>query len=338
MEDAIARRIRDSTRKRCKQIAIEDLKPANWTRKGLPSNPQQDQWDFETVKGHPTIAARKNNTGKRRKLSVVHANSQGIPDLKQLDLKDSPLEFSSPSSAVTVKKNTVRKQPSVLPTDPPTKPRQASIQKRPLQPDTSFGNATSTVRLFSRVSDNSVSPTSSDAPSSRDENRPPLMEPNTKEALFGHRVHSKVVDPVFQKLHAQTSNLAKREALSNLADAWSALDAVDPEGEYYLMKLLIEKVQQEPKLASMLCPSKPPSRDGTPQASPQKAETKMIVANPQLRSHRRGQSSTAQEGEPKEKLYNLPGQIVPGMEHTKQLADVLYGQWAEGLKSRWPAV
>jgi serine/threonine-protein kinase 24/25/MST4 len=39
-----------------------------------------------------------------------------------------------------------------------------------------------------------------------------------------------------------------------------------------------------------------------------------------------------------EKLPNLPGQLVPGMEHTKQLADVLYSKWVGGLKNRWPVV
>lgn len=34
----------------------------------------------------------------------------------------------------------------------------------------------------------------------------------------------------------------------------------------------------------------------------------------------------------------LPGQMIPGMEHTKQLADVLYGKWAEGLMVRWPGM
>lgn len=34
----------------------------------------------------------------------------------------------------------------------------------------------------------------------------------------------------------------------------------------------------------------------------------------------------------------LPGQMIPGMEHTKQLADVLYSKWAESLMTRWPAL
>lgn len=42
--------------------------------------------------------------------------------------------------------------------------------------------------------------------------------------------------------------------------------------------------------------------------------------------------------EAKAKLVGLPGQVVPGMEHAKQLADVLYGKWVGGLRNRWPVV
>jgi serine/threonine-protein kinase 24/25/MST4 len=263
--------------------------------------------------------------------------------MKRLDLKDSPLEYSSPPP-LTVKKSTMRKQPSIMELTSPTKTRQPSMQKKPLQPDMNFGNSGSTVRLFRRVSDNStLAQVDSDVSNNsitRDENRPPLSETVSKEALLGRRVFNKVVDPAFQEIHAQTGNQAKREALSRLADAWSALDAVDPEGEFQLMKAMIERVQGDSKLSALLSPIKASSRDGTPQTSPQKSPVKLIMAqnNPHLKSHRRRQSSMLPEGEHKERLNNLPGQAITGMEHTKQLADVLYGRWADGLHKRWPAV
>ncbi|KAH7310297.1 kinase-like domain-containing protein [Rhexocercosporidium sp. MPI-PUGE-AT-0058] len=304
---------------------------------------EPDEWVFDTVKA-ATIAPRKNTT-KRRKLSVIHANGQGVQNgaedaMKRLDLKDSPLEYSSPPP-VTMKKGTVRRQPSIVQLMSPTKQRQASNQKRPLQPDMNFGNTGSTVRLFRRVSDNStLAQVNSDvsAPATtRDENRPPMTETVTKESVLGRRVFNKIVDPSFQELHAQTGNQAKREALSRLADAWSALDAADPEGEYQLLKAMIERVQNDPKLSSLLSSTKASSRDGTPQGTPQKSPTKLVLAqnNPHLKSHRRRQTSMQPDPE---RLNNLPGQVVPGMEHTKQLADVLYGRWADGLRNRWPAV
>jgi serine/threonine-protein kinase 24/25/MST4 len=307
---------------------------------------EPDEWVFDTIKAS-TTAPRK-NTIKRRKLSVIHANGQGIYEgpedaLKRLDLKDSPLEYSSPPPA-TVKKTTIRKQPSIIQPATPVKQRQASVQKRPLQPDMSFGNTGSTVRLFRRVSDNStaaqVSADDSAPGSTRDENRPPMTETVTKEAVLGRRVFNKVIDPAFQELHAQTGNQAKREALSRLADAFSALDAVDPEGEYQLLKLMIDRVQSDGKLSGLLTPSKGSIKDGTPQGTPRKSAPKLVLAqsNPHLQSHRKRQSSMMPDGEYREKLPNLPGQVIPGMEHTKQLADVLYGRWSDGLRNRWPAV
>jgi serine/threonine-protein kinase 24/25/MST4 len=301
-----------------------------------------DEWVFDTVKAS-TIAPKRNTT-KRRKLSVIHANGQGLqagPEeaLKRLDLKDSPLEYSSPPP-LTVKRGTVRKQPSIVQLGSPVKQRQASTQKRPLQPDMNFGNTGSTVRLFRRVSDNSTLAQVDSTPGSiRDENRPQMTETTTKDGLLGRRVFNKVLDPAFQELHAQTGNQAKREALSRLADAWSALDAVDPEGEYQLLKLMIDRVQSDSKLSALLPQSKGIVKDGTPQGTPQKPTGKLVLAqnNPHLASHRRRQSSMQPDGF-REKLANLPGQSVPGLEHTKQLADVLYGRWADGLRNRWPAV
>jgi serine/threonine-protein kinase 24/25/MST4 len=307
---------------------------------------EPDEWVFDTVK-QATIAPRKNTT-KRRKLSVIHANGQGIhadPEeaFKRLDIKDTPLDYSSPPTG-TVKRSTVRKQPSIMQLVSPTKPRQPSVQKLPLQPDMSFGNTGSTVRLFRRVSDNSTTAqVNSDisAPGTkRDQNRPPMTDTVTKEALLGRRVFAKVIDPTFQELHAQTGNQAKREALSRLADAWSALDAVDPEGEFQLLKAMMERVQSDSKLSSHLSPSKSATKDGTPQGTPQKSGAKLVLAqnNPHLKSHRRRQTSMMPDSDYQEKLSNLPGQATPGMEHTKQLADVLYGRWADGLRNRWPAV
>lgn len=87
----------------------------------------------------------------------------------------------------------------------------------------------------------------------------------------------------------------------------------------------------DPKLSSLL--SSPLAE------SLQKPKLVLAQNNPHLKSHRRRQSSVVPINEPMpEKLPNLPGQVVPGMEHTKQLADVLYGKWVGGLKNRWPVV
>lgn len=295
---------------------------------------EPDEWVFDTIKA-ATISSKKSTT-KRRKLSVIPGNVQsghtGTEEaLRRMDLKDSPLTSSSPSPS-TVKRSTVRKIPSVVHMAPLV--AKGGVQKRPLQPDMNFGNSGSTVRLFRRVSDNSTAGVVDASITKRDENRPPMAETASKEAQLGRRVYGRVVDSALQEIHAQTSSQPQREALSRLADAWSALDAVDPEGEFQLLKLIIDKIQLDPKLsASFSVP-----QEKTPQSTPGKPKLVMAQNNPYLKSHRRRQSTQVPEEAWREKMPNLPGQVIPGMEHTKQLADVLYGRWVGGLRNRWPAV
>ena len=86
----------------------------------------------------------------------------------------------------------------------------------------------------------------------------------------------------------------------------------------------------------------PTNTSGTPVKGP---GGKLILAqsNPHLKSHRRRQSAFAVG----ERLYGndslpavderkLPGHVEKGMEQQGLLADILYGQWMSGLRSRWP--
>lgn len=87
----------------------------------------------------------------------------------------------------------------------------------------------------------------------------------------------------------------------------------------------------DPKLAALLLPP--------PASAPQKAKLVLAQGNPHLESHRRRQSSLMPSHDTfPDQALNLPGQLVAGMEHEKQLADVLYGKWVDGLKNRWPAI
>jgi len=89
----------------------------------------------------------------------------------------------------------------------------------------------------------------------------------------------------------------------------------------------------DPKLACLL-------PETAPSDSPQKPRLVLAQNNPHLKSHRRRQSAQiqAEVNLNSSQVTNLPGQHVPGMEHTKQLADVLYQRWSEGLRNRWPAI
>lgn len=151
---------------------------------------------------------------------------------------------------------------------PPVPP----LPKQPLGLDMSFGNGTSTVRQFKRVSSGNRPSTPADqtGTSPQDsvfdsdaENKPPKPENSsqpvplaTKEAVLGRRAFAKCLDPAFQESYAAVADRAKREALSNVAEAWSRLDELDPDGELLLLKSIMDRIQSDPKLASALLPQR----------------------------------------------------------------------------------
>lgn len=207
---------------------------------------EKEDWVFDTVKA-PTMMIPKTterHTQKRRKVSTIYDEIQENPEdmLGRFTLEETQPEPSPPP--LTIRKATTKRRSSVVGGTPSPVKRRPSGQKQPLAPSTSFGNGGSTVRLFRRVSDSSpeVSPNASIA--ERDENQQPIAETVTKEALLGRRAYSKAIDQAFQETYAQTENPAKREAISRVALAWDQLDKDDPDGEYHLLKLIIEKVQK----------------------------------------------------------------------------------------------
>jgi serine/threonine-protein kinase 24/25/MST4 len=88
--------------------------------------------------------------------------------------------------------------------------------------------------------------------------------------------------------------------------------------------------------------------NGTPISTTSGSPTKgpkLVLAqnNPHLKSHRRRQSAYVIGDKPfgndalpilDEK--KLPGHVEKGMEQQGLLADILYGQWMQGLRNRWP--
>ena len=233
-----------------------------------------EEWNFDTVKS-VALPPPKKTTVRSRKPSLVHAVEDGM---RKLDLKDGPLQPNTPQTA---RKTTVRRQPSAAAAHQHQSstrriasngsPRQSIAPKRPLQPDMSFGNSGSTMRLFRRVpSDHSTTggqlSSSPDFFEQSNENRPPTassytdkrphymhplpppVEPTNKEAMLGRRLYNKALEPSLAELHAQTAASTKREALANLSDAFAHLDAVDPEGAYHLLKTLMGAISQDNKL------------------------------------------------------------------------------------------
>lgn len=323
---------------------------------------EEAEWIFDTVK---SVAPPKRPTVKHRKPSSVFAAEES---LRKLDLKDAPLGASSPAPG-TVRRSTVRRTPSLAQVSAMhsqgspknSLPRGSVVAKRPLQPDMSFGNSGSTMRLFRRVPSDSSTRGEAGRPTSPDdvfcdENLPPShmapVEPYGKEAILGRRLYNKAVEPSLSELHAQTSAMQKREALAKLSDAFATLDAVDPEGAYHLMNNLISSMAQDKKLNAAFLgqSSKKPVDDAAPagtviikNSTPNSSPTKLVLSssNPHLRSHRirRGESPLPDAKEKEKTLEaKYPGhEARSGMEHCKQLSDVLYNRWAEGLRIRWPA-
>ncbi|CAK7210925.1 hypothetical protein SBRCBS47491_000943 [Sporothrix bragantina] len=376
------------------------------TLHSLAPKDDTDDWVFDTVKSVAQVAqvaaAPARRTIRSRRTSALYATEELM---RKLDVKDGPLQPVSPGPMSTVRRTTARRVPSNASTGSPRRTSIASnagvvssavLPKRPLQPDMSFGNSGSTMRLFRRVPSDgsnagqvgvssgppSPSSTNTSTTLTNNENRPPKLlsqpsysssELSSKEATLGHRLFTKVVDPTMGELHAQTSTLQKREALAKLSDAFALLDAVDPEGAYHFMKSMVAGVANDARLSNAFLPqqhqqpmSKTP-QDGTPQGTviiknsngnngsilSTSAQTKLVLsqANPHLKSHRRRNGSIVQEAAPPVSGLDLremektllqskfPGrEAEPGMEHSKQLSDVLYRRWAEGLRMRWPAV
>lgn len=203
-------------------------------------------------------------------------------------------------------------------------------------------------------------------------------EPKSKEALLGHRVFTKAFEPTMAELHAQTSGQQKREALAKLSDAFALLDSVDPEGSYHLIQGLVSNMSHDKKLSQAFLkggsavvddPKAPVpegythgtvinmnKRDQT-SAPPSPAKILFNSANPHLRSHRnkrRGsqapsETSQARSDRPDERQLRdlekaalearFPGrEAQPGMEHCKQLSELLYGRWVSNLQTRWPGI
>lgn len=156
------------------------------------------------------------------------------------------------------------------------------MAKQPLGVDLTFGNSPSTVRHFKRVSSGErraalcsnppanhsfhpnpqaktfrPSPPNSGHPLEvHDENEPPEPQypptPVTKDALYGRRAYSKVLDSVFQEAYADSASPHQREAMGRVHQAWAHLDQVDPQGEFILLKAMIDRLQGDSKLASAL--------------------------------------------------------------------------------------
>lgn len=219
--------------------------PYSTTITKSPREDDDDDWVFDTVKA-PTMWVPK---GTDWTTLDEEDEDEADPALFLQDMHMSqPPQQPPPAHPKHQANSTVRRksgsQRSQSVRRANTKRRSSGV-KQPLGLDLSFGNSPSTVRQFRRVSDKSPDTSySSQAP--QDENVSPKVlssESTNKEVQLGRRAYSKAVGLSCQDVLAMTSDGEKREAISRLAEAWSDLEMVDPEGLYHIIRTMNEKIQ-----------------------------------------------------------------------------------------------
>ncbi|KAL8740559.1 MAG: hypothetical protein Q9190_006760 [Brigantiaea leucoxantha] len=285
----------------------------------------KDDWVFDTVKApaqaQRTVIQKAGRVASRRTIT-----SEYQQNLFQDVALDEEVQEPASHSISTIRRTATKR--GLPPTDVESSKKSSRVRE-PLGPSTSFGNSGSALRQFSRVSDKYTGSCSLDSGATEDQSSMQPIQQSSEEAALGQQVYADIIEQTFEELQAQTSGSLKSEAISRFAHAWKLLNQDNPEGEYRLLQILLERTLQNSKLSTLLAPSK--------FTTPPKPKLVLAQSNPHLKSHRRRQSSLAVINDPwMEPRTNLPGQSASGMAHTRQLADVLYGKWAEGLSNRWP--
>ncbi|KAJ5908660.1 hypothetical protein N7495_001342 [Penicillium taxi] len=292
--------------------------------KSMVNEEDDDDWVFDTVKGPPSMWVPKGRDWST--LDDEEYDTDPAQLMEDMHLSPPPPPPKHQANSTVRRTPGAERSPSIRRTN--TKRRSSGV-KQPLGVDLSYGNSTSTVRHFRRVSDKAPNEnTVIKTPPGFDENispKPISIDTSSKEAQLGRRAYSKAVGLSCQEILSTTADGEKREAISRLAEAFSDLEMVDPEGLYHIIRSMNDKLQSDPRLCSLL----PAERDSD---SPKQQRLVLAQSNPHLKRHR--QPTQANES-PTSPPANLPGQNVTGMEHTKQLSDVLYQRWAEGLRNRW---
>ena len=210
------------------------------------SESKGEDWIFDTVKA--TIIALPQQTDmrtqKRRKLSNAFDKEQenAVDMMGRLTFEEDKLKGHS--SLSTMRKMTMRRRSPPAKSTSSTQRNSSGQRRQPLAPATDFGNSPSTVRQFRRVSDNASKDSSQYLATDTDENLQNIPDVWTEHAILGRRAYAQAVDQAFQEVYTQTASEGQREAISRVALAWDCLNKDDPAGEFLLLKLVFDKMQQ----------------------------------------------------------------------------------------------
>lgn len=315
----------------------ETLRPI----KTVQVDENDDEWVFETVRASalPNRGADAQTTRKGR--------SERTSDISMLEETTNVLEDMSYVHGTTRRVSG--------PVEANSSVRRAGTKKwmsqarRPLGVNMSFGNSPSTVRQFRRSSGKTGDTENKDPGSpihspqnlaceddgdceaglanltSMSLDQPPAqLSMDSKEAHLGRRLYSLAIGNSCQDVLNSTASQPRREAISRLAEAFSDLEAADPEGLYHVMRSITEKMQADSQLRRFVPTSSASSpshsrqvssatileeiETGTVQRSPTKSSriqaasndhsrcnspARLVLAqnNPHLKSHRRRQSA-----------------------------------------------
>ena len=362
---------------------------------------QNDDWLFDTVKAAPVRKSSASHTQKRRKAQRISETILAEEATAMIEYRDVDQTQSRRSSQQIEANSSVRRSS--------TRKRVSSTQLRqPLGVNLSFGNSPSTVRQFRRVSPTSNAENEdplqswslksqdvfddtsrkssvsldqgsvifSPSPLSRFSSQASTVNGESKEASLGRALYSQAVGISCQDILNETGSQDRREAVSKVAEAFSDLEATDPEGLYHIMRSIIGKVEADPQLRAMLPQSSQTIRPnntaeggegyGTVQRTPSKAQkarkaddsrsaspAKLILAqnNPHLKSHKRRQSTqvtsreTSQVWSPRkiseDSAENELDRLIRGagaLPHVSAMESCMYDRWIDGLRMRWPAL
>ncbi len=229
-----------------------------------------------------TVSAKPPHNNHHYQASPLPPSAPSTPSTVRKVSQPTSTAAAVASTLTSTTTTLVRRRPSVQ----QQQQQQQQQQRQPLGPDLSFGNSASNMRQFRRVSDYSPAMSPEGTFIIRDEKRVHMSSSSasssvaaaaaavsspaakdgspvvmTKEAKLGRRAYTAAIDAAFQETHAHTSSQVKREALARVAHAWAALDAIDPDGEYHLLRAIVTRLQGYISMLFLSLPSSilPPS-------------------------------------------------------------------------------
>ncbi|KAL7271266.1 hypothetical protein RUND412_005991 [Rhizina undulata] len=357
--------------------------------RGTLSSSPEDCWDFDTIRSNipaPTLRIAHYNKSTRtieRGTSSITLTRGTTSALQGLNLNTAPHKDNPHARGRSVSNTAVRVGRHRDSVSSITARNDIPEEKQACQPpptsQTNHGRTGSTVKPSKKVSDQSpkTAPRSSmQEPRTKNENKTRVAVPTTEDGFLGRQIHSNVIQKTFQEMQAaqtgQSNSKIEREALSRLEGAWDHLNNIDPESGSRLLRTLLEKLQQQPQLQSIVAPSPPLQVQSKPlvsstslpeistkippniasilssssrEISPREMSPREMSPREYLRQSRSGSLSSGgikdgvnrRRGSKQSDEMSIEEEqcLSASTSQGSQLADVLYGRWLEGMKSRW---